>query len=85
MNEIRSDKFSWIDLEQPNADDVLLIQKRFKLHPLVIEEFFTPTLRPKASEYDTCMYLAIHIPLFNTHSKTTQPGELYIVMALLHN
>lgn len=80
MNEIRADKFSWIDLQQPNADDVLLVQKRFKLHPLVIEEFFTPTLRPKASEYDTCMYLTIHIPLFNAHSKTTQPGELDIVI-----
>lgn len=80
MKEIKSNKFSWIDFEQPNADDVLAIQKKFRLHPLVIEEFSTPTLRPKAAEYDTCLYLAIHIPLFDANSRTTFPGELDIVI-----
>lgn len=80
MKEIKSKKFSWLDFEQPNADDVLLIQEKFCLHPLVVEEFSTPTLRPKAAEYDTCLYLAIHIPLFDVDSRTTYPGELDIVV-----
>lgn len=80
MQEIKSNKFSWLDFEQPNADDILAIKKKFCLHPLVIEEFSTPTLRPKAAEYDTCLYLAIHIPLFDVDSKTTYPSELDIVV-----
>lgn len=80
MQEVKSNKFSWLDFEQPNADDVLAIKKKFNLHPLVIEEFSTPTLRPKAAEYDTCLYLAIHIPLFDVDSKTTYPSELDIVV-----
>ncbi len=80
MQEIKSDKIKWIDIKEPNADDVLSIQKKFKLHPLIVEEFATPTLRPKASEYDGCLYLAIHIPLFDTANKTTYPGEVDIVI-----
>jgi magnesium transporter len=80
MQEIKTEKFSWIDFQEPNADDILKIQKRFNLHPLVVEEFSTPTLRPKAAEYDNCVYLAIHIPLYDSENKTTYPGELDIVI-----
>lgn len=80
MQEIKTEKFSWIDFAEPNADDILKIQKRFNLHPLVVEEFSTPTLRPKAAEYDNCVYLAIHIPLYDSENKTTYPGELDIVI-----
>lgn len=80
MREIKSDKIKWIDIKEPNADDVLKIQKKFNLHPLIVEEFATPTLRPKASEYGGSLYLAIHIPLFDTVNKTTYPGEIDIVI-----
>jgi len=80
MEIVKYKSFQWIYLSQPNADDVLKIQKRFNLHPLVAEEFSTPTLRPKATEYDNCVYLAIHIPLYDSENKTTYPGELDIVI-----
>ena len=80
MQEVKSAKFSWIDIREPNADDALKIQKKFNLHPLIIEEFSTPTLRPKASEYGNCLYLAIHVPLFDIENKTTYPGEVDVVV-----
>lgn len=80
MQEVKSEKFIWIDIKEPDADDVLKIQKKFSLHPLIIEEFSTPTLRPKATEYDNCLYLAMHVPLFDTENKTTYPGEIDIVV-----
>jgi magnesium transporter len=81
MQEVSSKKMKWLDIKEPNADDVLKIQKKYNLHPLIVEEFFTPTMRPKASEYDDCMYLAIHVPLFDTENKTTYPGEIDIVIS----
>lgn len=80
MQEIKSEKFSWIDIQEPDADDILKVQKKFSLHPLIVEEFSTPTLRPKAAEYDNALFLTIHIPLFDTTLKTTYPGELDIVI-----
>jgi len=81
MKEVKLEKIKWLDIFEPNADDMLKVQRRFGLHPLIIDEFSTPTLRPKASEYENCLYLAIHIPLFDKETRTTYPGELDIVIA----
>lgn len=80
MQTLKSNNVQWIYIKEPDADDVLKIQKMFDLHPLVIEEFSTPTIRPKAVEYDNCLHLAIHIPLFDADSKTTYPAEVDIVL-----
>lgn len=80
MHIIDSGKIKWINIKEPNADDILKIQKMYNLHPLVIEEFSTPTIRPKATEYDNCLHLAVHIPLYDTGAKTTYPAEIDIVV-----
>jgi magnesium transporter len=80
MHEVKSEKLTWVNFESPGADDVLYLKKNFDLHPLVLEEFSTPTIRPKAAEYETCLYLTIHIPLFDFESRTTHPGEIDIVI-----
>lgn len=80
MREIQAEKFSWVDFSESNAGDILAIKERFDLHPLVVEEFSTPTLRPKATEYQTCLYLAIHMPIFDPKNRTTFPGEVDIAI-----
>lgn len=80
MQKVKYKNLTWIYFPEPDADDVVAIQKKYHLHPLVIEEFSTPTLRPKAVEYDNCLYLSIHIPLFDAQIKTTYPGEIDIVV-----
>ena len=72
--------FTWIDLYKPRYSEVENIGKRFNLHPLIIEEFSSPTLHPKAVEYESSLYLAIHIPIFDKALKTTFPGEVDIVL-----
>jgi len=60
------------------------LQENFNIHPLAIEEFVTPTIRPKATEYQNCIFLTIHIPLFDATERTTYPGELDIVITKEH-
>lgn len=80
MQQVKSSTVNWIDIQEPNADDILKVEKKYNLHPLIIEGFSTPTLRPKAAEYDNALFLTIHVPLFDTNLKTTYPGELDIVI-----
>lgn len=84
MKTVEFKKVSWIDFSDPSADDVVYLQENFDIHPLAIEEFVTPTIRPKATQYDGCLFLTIHIPLFDTVSRTTYPGELDIVLTKDH-
>lgn len=84
MREINFKKITWLDFANPSADDVMYLQENFDIHPLAIEEFVTPTYRPKATQYHNCIYLTVHIPLFDTKSRTTYPGELDIVLTKNH-
>ena len=83
MKKIETSKLSWIDFTEPSADEVLAL-KKLKIHPLAIEEFSTPSARPKASFYGNCLYLALHIPLFDKLNRRTFPSELDVVMTKNH-
>lgn len=80
MKTVKFQNTTWLDFEDPSADDVLYLQENFDIHPLAIEEFTTPTFRPKATQYDNCLFLTIHIPLFNVETRTTYPAELDVVL-----
>ncbi|KKP78285.1 MAG: hypothetical protein A2271_03910 [Candidatus Moranbacteria bacterium RIFOXYA12_FULL_35_19] len=80
MQTIKHNDLTWHYFKEPSADDILSIQKKYNLHPLIIEEFSTPTLRPKATQYDNSLFLSIHIPLYDTENKTTYPAEIDIVI-----
>ena len=80
MKEIKVNNFIWIDLCKPRYSEIKNIGNRFNLHPVVVEDFSAPTLRPKAVEYENCLYLAIHIPVFDKAMKTTFPGEVDIAI-----
>ena len=84
MKEVTFKKITWLDFENPSADDILYLQENFNIHPLAIEEFVTPTMRPKATEYENCLFLTVHIPLFDVVTRTTYPGELDIVLTKDH-
>jgi magnesium transporter len=84
MKSISFGNIKWIDFTDPSTEDTLYLQENFNIHPLAIEEFVTPTYRPKATEYENCLFLTIHIPLFNTTTRTTYPGELDIVITKDH-
>ncbi len=79
MKQIETSKVTWIDFVEPSADEILLL-KKLKIHPLALEEFSMPSARPKASLYGNCLYLTLHIPLFDKLNHRTFPSELDIVL-----
>jgi magnesium transporter len=84
MREISTSKVTWIDFTEPSADEALWLKKNIKLHPLALEEFSMPSARPKASVYGNCLYLTLHIPLFDKLNRRTYPTELDIVVTKNH-
>ncbi len=84
MKTVSFKNITWIDFTDPGADDVLYLQENFDIHPLAIEEFVTPTYRPKALQYHNCVFLTLHIPLFDPKTRMTHPGELDIVITKDH-
>lgn len=75
---------TWIDVSDPNEADITHLQENFNIHPVAIEEFSTPTYQPKAIGFDNCLFLSVHIPLFDTENRTTYPGEVDIILTDTH-
>ena len=84
MKQIQTSKMTWIDFLEPSADEAIWLKKNIRLHPLALEEFATPSARPKATQYDSCLYLTLHIPLFDKENRRTFPSELDIVITKDH-
>ncbi|MFC1644631.1 magnesium transporter CorA family protein [Patescibacteria group bacterium] len=84
MKTVKFKKITWIDFSDPTEDDLIYLNENFDIHPLALEEFTTPTIRPTATKYNNCIFLTVHIPLFNTENRTTYPGELDIVITNTH-
>lgn len=84
MNKISGDKLTWIDIQDPTPQDILYVKDNFKLDPLVLDEFTSPSQRPRAQEFSNCLYVVIHIPLFDRSKRVTTPGELDIVITKDH-
>jgi magnesium transporter len=84
MKTIKHSGLTWIDIEKPTSKDVLFLKENFKLHPLVLSEFTSPSQRPRAEEFDNCLYIVLHLPLFNKSTSTSYSGELDIVITKNH-
>ncbi len=81
---LSSRKVTWIDIVNPDDRDILYLQENFDIHPIALEEFFTPTYQPKATEFENCLFLSIHIPFFNVETRTSYPVELDIILTKTH-
>ncbi len=84
MQQVQYHNLTWVDLENPSDKDITYLRENFDLHPLAVEEFATPTYRPRATKYSTCLYLTIHIPLFDAEQRTTYAGEIDIILTPTH-
>lgn len=52
-------------MQRPTRDDINELQTRFpQIHPLILEEFLTPTIRPRVENYDHHLYMVLHFPKF---------------------
>lgn len=80
MHILKHGRLTWIDFDRPGAEDVAYLHENFNIHPLVIEEFITPTYQPKVLQYENCLFFSIHVPLFDVKERTTYAGELDIIL-----
>lgn len=84
MHIVTHEDITWIDVENPTKHNIQYIRENFNVHPLAIEEFITPTYRARATKYSNCLFLTIHIPLFDTAKRTTYASEVDILLTKTH-
>jgi len=57
----RDGELRWIDLEDFADDEIAMLQERFGLHPLAVEECRQPAQRAKVDEYDNHLLIVAQL------------------------
>jgi len=59
---------TWVNLEKPSRDEVLGMQERYGIHPIVLNELLEPSLRTKVDLYPGYAYMIFRFPMLISNS-----------------
>ncbi len=51
---------TWIDIDSPSAEEITDIAHECNLHPLIVSELLSPSLRPKIEIHKDYIYIILH-------------------------
>lgn len=82
MREIKVNGITWISVVRPTVTDIQTLKERFpQIHPLILEELETPTIRPRVENYEHHIYMVLHFPNFvEEHNKTIAHEMDFVLM-----
>lgn len=81
MRELRVKDVIWISVVQPMEDDIRMLGERFsQIHPLVLEELRTPTIRPRVENYDHHLFMVLHFPKFTPGVEKSTSSEIDFIL-----
>ena len=72
--EIKYKNISWIDIQQPDENDVKFLRTNFKFHPVVLSEIIPPSFFSQIKLFNkNYLYLVIYYPVFDKAKRETKP------------
>lgn len=66
----QSEEFTWVDLAQPEPEDLELLTGLFHFHPLAVDDCRHPHYRPGIAQYDEYAFLTLRCVKAHQHSLT---------------
>ena len=77
---IRGDKITWVDVENPDKEDIRYLKKKFNFHPLILGELIPPGHRPKVEHHKDYLFMILYYPIYNKEKRETKSRELDIII-----
>lgn len=57
---VRQDGVLWLDIEDPQPEDQVILEEVFQFHPLCIEDCFHEQVVPKLEEFPKYLFMVLH-------------------------
>ena len=73
-----ADTTIWLDLRDPDRDDLLVLQDEFGLHPVAIEDALFDRERPKIDRYETHLFMTVYSARLDTTTGELATSELSV-------
>lgn len=64
----------WVDIDSSSRQQVALLEKVFRFHPLAIEDVLNPVSRPKVDQYDDVLFVTLRVVRYA--DETDDPYDL---------
>jgi magnesium transporter len=81
MREIKLNTTSWISFARLCREELDELRERFpEIHPLVLEELLTPTIRPRVEHYEHHLYMVLHFPKVMPDGETITTREMDFIL-----
>lgn len=73
---IHTKNLKWIDIVQPDDNDLLYLKENFRFHPLDFDDVAKPATRVKIDEYQDYHFIILLFPIFHKESGEIKPAEV---------
>ena len=80
IESIRGEKFTWIDLQNPDRSDVEGLATKYNFNSLNIEDCMTKFELPKLDSYDDHFFVILHLPPLSQKTGVIKNSQLSIFM-----
>ena len=80
MKSIDLNGVSWVNLNNPEFEDLNFLEKEMNLGQIVLKELAGFNKRAQIDEYDEYIFLVIHFPVFNEANFQTIPTEIDFII-----
>lgn len=80
MNTVTENKVSWINIEDPTAEDIAHLRRYYPFHPLDLEDCLSDIERPKVDEYEDYLFIVMHFPVYDPDQRVSRITELDVFM-----
>jgi len=76
IKELKTAKFTWIDIEKPTREKLGELCDQYKFHHLDIDDVLTYTQRPKVEKYDRYLFMILRSPIFDKNERKFNVSEI---------
>lgn len=80
IETIQGEKFSWIDLQNPDRSDVERLAAKYNFNSLNIEDCMTKFELPKLDSYEDHFFVILHFPPLSQKTGMTKNSQLSIFL-----
>lgn len=71
---------SWIDIINPTDKDLTWLYRKFKLHPVILDELKEPSARASVEVFKNYIYLIYYFPAYEHGEETSRKAEIDFII-----
>jgi magnesium transporter len=75
--QFKEQGFVWVNITKPDEKAVEHLRKKYKFHPLDLEDCLSEIQRPKIDDYENYIFMVLHIPVYSRR-KAVKISELKV-------